>query len=396
LVRKWKKWQNPDNDKEKRLKAIINSVKAYIVRLNFRRDYNMIKMEEYIKLSGDLIERNITFFKKMAKFNEMIISPPDVKVGQTPAEIVYRKHKVKLLRYIPQKETLYKTPILIVYALINRPYIVDLLPGRSIVEVLVKNGYDVYLVDWGEPTESDSKHGLHKYINFYLDKMVDKTLEIREAEKLTVLGYCMGGTMSLIYTALYREKVKNLITMATPFDCSSNEGLLFQWSKDFPAAEIEQIYGNCPGWLMASSFLLINPMKQIDKGFDFHNGILNPSFVELFLAMEKWLRDIIDLPGRLYTEIIEDWFQKNLLMENKFVLGNKKVDFKKITCPYLNLVADEDTSIPPSSSIVIGDKIGSRDKTLMTSPVGHIGLSVSGKALKKLWPEVVDWLRERS
>lgn len=356
----------------------------------------MINIKDCIKLPGDMIERNTTFFKKMIKFNEMVMSPPDVKVGQTPSEIVYRKHKLKLLRYIPQRKNLHKTPILITYALINKPYIVDLLPKRSIVEVLVKGGYDVYLIDWGVPTESDSKKGLDEFINFYLDKMVDKTLKISGSEKLTILGYCMGGTMSLIYTALHTEKVKNLITMTTPFDCSSNEGLLFQWSKDFPAAEVEQIYGNCPGWLMASSFLLINPMKQIDKGLDFYNGILNPSFVELFLAMEKWLRDIIDLPGKLYTEIIGDWFQKNLLMENKFVLGNKKVDFRKITCPYLNLVADQDTSIPPSSSIVIGDKTGSRDKTLMTSPVGHIGLSVSGTALKKLWPKVVEWLNERS
>ena len=290
----------------------------------------MITMD-FFKLPQQIMETNSDFIKKMFKFNEMLVSPPEVKVGQTPGEIVYRKHKTKLIRYKTVKKNIYQTPILISYALVNKPYIVDLLPGRSVVEVLVNKGFDVFLIDWGEPTVSDSKLGLDEYVNFYLDRMVEKTKEITDSEKITLLGYCMGGTMSLMYTALHQENIQNLITMTTPFDCSKDDGLLFQWSKEFPASEVAEIYGICPGWLLGSSFVLLNPMKHMDNAVNFYKGMLNPSFVDLFLAMEKWLKETIDLSGKVYTEVIEDWFQKNLLMKNEIVLGDKKVDFKEIT-----------------------------------------------------------------
>jgi len=335
----------------------------------------MIKMADCLKASQEIMEKNTDFLKKLLKCNEMIISPPEVKVGQTPGEIVYRKHKTKLIRYKPVKKNLFETPILISYALVNKPYIVDLLPGRSIVEILVNNGFDVFLIDWGEPTVIDSKLGLDEYVNFYMHRMVEQTKKLTGSEKITLLGYCMGGTMSLMYTALHQENIQNLITMTTPFDCSKNDGLLFQWSKEFPASEVGEIYGVCPGWLLGSSFVLLNPMKQMDKALNFYKGMLNPSFVDLFLAMEKWLQDTIDLSAKVYTEVIEDWFQKNLLMKNEIVLGDQKVDFKKITCSYLNLVAEQDSTIPPEASTIIGDHISSKDKKLLTAPVGHIGLS---------------------
>jgi len=347
-------------------------------------------------LQEEYVDKYTEFFKKVMKFNQLLLSPPDIKTGQTPCEVVYRKHKIKLIRYRPVADNLYRTPVVIAYALINKPYIMDLLPGRSVVEILIKSGFDVYLIDWGSPTDSDRHNDLNRYINFYMDRMVDKTLELSGAEKTSLLGYCMGGTMSLMYTALHQEKIENLITMTTPFDCSKNEGLLFKWSKEFPAHEVEKIYGNCPGWLLGSSFALLKPMGPLDKAYGLFQGVLDDRYVELFIAMEKWLFDTIDLSGRVYTEVLRDWFQENLLIKNQIILGDDKVDFRKITCPYLNLVAEEDTSIPPSSSVMIGDYISSKDKELLTAPVGHIGLSVSGKSLKKLWPKVAEWLSERS
>jgi len=355
----------------------------------------MLTLEEGMKLQKDIVERSDDFLKRMTKFYELIISPPDIKVGQTPSEVVYRKHKIKLLRYV-QKQPIYKTPILITYALVNKPYILDLLPGRSVVEVLVSKGFDVYLIDWGTPTDSDKCNGLDKYVNFYMDKIVDKVIEISESDQVNLLGYCMGGTMSLLYTALHPEKIKNLIVMATPFDTTKDDGLLFKWSKEFPIEEVEERFGNCPGWFLGSSFSMLNPMDRMDKVISFYKGILNENCVELFLAMEKWLGDTIDVPGRAYTEFIKGCFQDHLLVKNQFVVGDEKVDLRKIECPFLNLVALEDTSVPPSASLGIGDRILSRDKEIMTANAGHIGLSVSGKSLKTLWPKVTAWIGQRS
>ncbi|MEQ8191238.1 MAG: class III poly(R)-hydroxyalkanoic acid synthase subunit PhaC [Candidatus Eremiobacterota bacterium] len=360
--------------------------------------FNMIMsfMEEVMNTQKDIVEKTSDNVRRFVRFNELLLSPPDIKVGQTPSQIVYRKHKVKLIRYSPVREQIYKTPVLISYALVNKPYIVDLLPGRSIVEVLVNSGFDVYLIDWGTPTDSDSKNGLDTYINFYLDRMVDKVREISVSDKITLLGYCMGGTFSLLYTALHQEKIKNLILMATPFDCSKDEGILFKWAREMPVHEIAEKYGNCPGWLLASSFLALNPLGTLDKVTGFFKGVEDDKFVELFLAMEKWINDTVDVPGRAYTEFMTYCFQQNLLPQNRFVLGDKKVDLKKIKCPFLNIVAEQDTSVPPSSSLPVGEHISSKDKELLTTPAGHIGLSVSGKALKKLWPKAVEWMAKRS
>jgi polyhydroxyalkanoate synthase subunit PhaC len=333
---------------------------------------------------------------KMAKMGDLLVNPPDIRTGQTPHDIIYRKHKVKLLHYRPTAERVYETPLLITYAMVNKPYIMDLLPHRSIIQVLLARGFDVFLIDWGTPTESDSDKGLNIYIDVYMKAMVDKVLESTGAPRLTLMGYCMGGTFSLIYTALNQQKIRNLVLMATPFDCSTDDGLLFQWAKDMPVEEIAETYGNCPGWLLAASFLALNPMNAMDKAMGFYKGVRDNSFVELFMAMEKWINDTVPVPGQAYTEFMKWCFQENRLFENDFELSGKKADLKRITCPFLNLIAEEDTSVPPASSRAIAGHLSSTDSELLSCKVGHIGLAVSGKAFKTLWPRAGDWIAARS
>jgi len=356
----------------------------------------MVTFEESMKIQKDIMDQAADFMKKASKGAKMMAQPPNVKVGQTPHEIVYRKHKAKLIRYAPMTEKVYETPILITYALVNKPYVMDLLPGRSVVEVLVKAGFQVFMLDWGEPTMSDSKKGLDVYINTYIDKMVDKVCELTGSEQVNLLGYCMGGTMAMMYTALHPDKVKNLATMASPFSNEINEGLLFEWTREFPIEELVERYGNVPGWYLNMSFGLLKPLDKMDKALNFYNGILDDGFTELFLAMERWSADSIDVPGQAYLQFVKAVFQENTLVSNTFHIAGKHVDMKNIRCPYLNMVALKDTLVPPDSSLKIGEYTGSEDYKLLTCDTGHIGLSVSGKALKKTWGEAVQWLGERS
>jgi polyhydroxyalkanoate synthase subunit PhaC len=348
------------------------------------------------KLMQDVFSTMENAFDKFEKLKNMIITPPEVKVGQTPHETVFWKYNVRLQKYPARGGRRFETPIVITYALVNKPYIMDLLPGRSIIEGLVSAGFDVYLIDWGEPTWGDRDKGMDYYVNTYIDTMVKKVIELSGAEDVNLLGYCMGGTLSLIYTALNPEMIRNLILLATPFDSSSDEGILFKWAKEMKLEEIAETYGNCPGSLLAGSFAMLNPLSTLDKAIGFVKGIDNKSFVELFLAMEKWINDVVDVPGRMYTDFMKTIFQQNLLVKNQLILAGKHVELKNIECPFLNLVADQDTSVPPSSSLGIGDALSSKDKALLTVPAGHIGLAVSGKAQKKLWPEAAKWIAGRS
>ncbi len=352
--------------------------------------------DEAVSLQVEVIDRTSDFIQKMMKWNRMLLSPLPVETGLTPHKTVYRKHKTKLLRYAPSGEKVHSTPIVIAFALVNKPYVLDLIPRRSVIEFLVSRGFDVYLVDWGVPSDCDSDKGLDLYVNYYLDRMVDCARKISKSKKVTLMGYCMGGTMSLMYTALHQEKIKNLVLMATPFDFSSNDGVLYQWSKDFPVDELTGIYGNCPGWYLNLSFAALHPTGMMDKAVNFYKNMMDDEFLRLFLAMEKWSADAQPVPGRAYGEFIKYGFQQNLLMKNQFPLGDKVVDLGRITCPLLNLIADRDNLVPPSSSQEIADYVSCTDTETIRCETGHIGLSVSGKSLGTLWPQASLWLEKRS
>jgi polyhydroxyalkanoate synthase subunit PhaC len=356
----------------------------------------MQQLQNSLRIQLDSLDKTADFVRKMTKINDIFMSPPEIKTGQTPSEVVFRKHKVSLNRYKPVSDKVYKTPILIVFALVNKPYILDLIPGKSVVELLVNAGFDVFMVDWGTPGRYESTLGFDEYINFYMDKMVEQTRKISGSEDVSLLGYCMGGAMSIMYSALFPQKIKNLALMATPFDFTGEEGILYKWSKDFPVDELIEMYGNCPGWYLNLSFAAMKPLDRIDKALNFYSNVENDNFVNLFLAMEKWAGDTKPVAGKAYAEFIKGCFQQNKLMENRFMVGDKPVNIKNITCPVLNIVADEDTLVPPSSSLGIADYTASDDKKLMTCKTGHIGLSVSGKALNQLWPRAIEWLARRS
>ena len=353
-------------------------------------------LENAFKLQIDTLNLASDFYEKTIKFSEMIKNPPQVKTGQTPSEVVYRKHRMKLLHYKPASDKPYKTPLLVVFAMVNKPYILDLVPGKSVIEFLVNKGFDVYMLDWGDPTTIDNNKGLDEYINNYFDRAVDWILKNTGVSKLSLFGYCMGGTMSLMYAALHKEKIKNLITMATPFDFTRQDGILFQWSKNFNFDELVETYGCCPGWYLNLSFAGLNPMSPFDKSLSFFKKLKDDKFVNLFLAMEKWASDSRSVPGKAFLEFMQGCYQKNLMIQNKFPIGDKTVDIKKLDCSFLNILGDNDNLVPPTSSENIGEYMSSKDKETLRCKTGHIGLSVSGKAYKNLWPRVAEWLAKRS
>ena len=287
-----------------------------------------------------------------------------------------------------------------IFALVNRPYILDLKPGRSVVEVLLRGGIDVYLIDWGIPGDEDRKLNLDFYINRYIRNVVDKVKKISGSDKLSILGYCMGGTMSIMYTALHPEDVKNLIVMTTGIDFkASKNGLLNPWGDKsyFNVDKFVEAYGNAPVEFLQSVFLFMKPIENlVTKYVTFYEKLDDKKLVENFLAMEKWLNDNIPVPGEVFREFIKYCYQENLLVQNKLKIKGRLVDLKKIECPVLNLIAEKDHLVPPATSIILEDLISSKDKETIVFPTGHIGLSVSSKSLKELWPRVAKWLAKRS
>ncbi|MCA9198739.1 MAG: class III poly(R)-hydroxyalkanoic acid synthase subunit PhaC [Planctomycetales bacterium] len=320
-------------------------------------------------------------------------------VATTAHDVVYEKDALKLNHYRRETPAVVQEPVLVVYALVNRPYILDLQPDRSVVRRLLDNGLDVYLIDWGVPTAADQSLTLNDYVNGSLRKVVDEVCERSGTTNVNILGYCMGGTLSTLYTTQFPERVKNLSLMAAPIDFSDQESLLHIWTKEqyFDVDRMIDAYGNCPATFLQSTFQLMKPVQNfIEKYTGFADNMHNEKFLENFFAMEKWTNDNIPVAGETFREFVKCFYQRNQLVKGEFSLGGKPVDLKRIECPLLLLAAEFDHLVRPQSTYGIISHVGSKDIEKKEIHAGHVGLAVSSKAHKTFWPEVAQWYVQRS
>ena len=323
----------------------------------------------------------------------------DVRVATTPHDVVYEEDSLKLLRYRNEHSIDFAEPVLVCFALVNRPYILDLQPDRSVVRQLLKRGFDVYLIDWGIPTAADRTLRLHDYVCGFMKNVADFVCNHSNSPKLNLLGYCMGGTMSAMYTALRPEQVKNLILMAAPIDFSGEECLLNVWTREeyFDVDGLIDAFGNCPGSFLQSSFQMMKPVQNyFEKYVGFVEKMDSDDFLENYFAMERWANDNIPVAGETFREFVKHLYQENQLVKGEFRLHDKPVKLENITCPLLTLVAEHDHLVPPSSTLAIKDHVSSKFVHHMSINAGHIGLAVSSKAHGQLWPDAAMWIADHS
>ena len=318
------------------------------------------------------------------------------EVAHTDSEVVYEENKLELHRYAPDSVE-HGTPILIVYALVNRPYILDLQPDRSVIRRLLEAGYEVYLVKWGEPSRLDTALGLSDYVCRYLDNCVDAVCEQSGVEDVHLLGYCMGGTMAIMYAALFGERVRTLGLMATPIVFEDTGGILERWASHYDPDLAVETYGNLPAELLALEFSLMEPVENyVTKYIRLYENIEDEAFVENFARMEQWIWDGADVAGEAFRAFVSEVYKENQLVANEVTLDGDRVDLGAIDAPVLQIVGQYDHIVPAASSTPFNDLVGSEDERLIEFPAGHIGISVSSKAHDRLWPEVCDWYAARS
>lgn len=324
----------------------------------------------------------------------------DIQIGTAPKQAVYHEDKLVLYRYEPVVKNPLAPPLLISYALVNRPYMVDLQEDRSIVRNLLKLGIDVYLIDWGYPGPTERWLTLDDYINGYLDNCVDAICQQQGIDQVNLLGICQGGTFSLCYTALHPEKVKNLITMVTPVDFhvkgAAGCGLLNSWVQGMNPDAMVETFGNIPGDFMNYGYLMLRPFAlNLGKYIDLPEIANNETKLLNFLRMEKWIFDSPDQAGEAWRQFVQDFYQGNKLIKGEVEIGGQRVDLEKITMPVLNLYAEQDHLVPPSSTLALETFVGAKDYTTHAFPTGHIGMYVSGKVQKDLPPLIANWLKAR-
>ncbi len=318
-------------------------------------------------------------------------------INKTPKDLVFQIDKVQLYHYKPIVKNPNRIPVLVVYALMNKQYIMDIQQDKSFVKKLLELGLDLYIIDWGYPTAEDKYLTTEDYIEEYLGAAIDYIRKAHDIPQINLLGKCQGGTFCAIYASMYPEKVKNLVTVAAPFEFDIQDGLLFKWSKSMDVDLLVDAYGVLPGDFLNNTFIMLSPYNlAIGKYINIVNSFDDPKALGEFLRMEKWLFDCPDQAGENYRTWMKDLWQENKLVKGEFYLGEKRIDLKNITMPLLNIYGTKDNLIPASSSIPLNRLVSSKDQESASFPVGHAGIVASSLSQKEIAPKIADWLKERS
>ena len=321
----------------------------------------------------------------------------EVDIATTPKDVVYTEDKMQIYHYKPVVPKPHATPVLVVYALVNKQYMLDIQESRSVVKKWLEDGLDVYMIDWGYPSSVDKFLDMEDYIDGYLNNAVDFVCERHKLKAINLLGICQGGTMSVVYTALYPQKIKNLVTFVMPFNFDVDEGLLFKWSKTMDIdAMVDSEGGLYSGVNMNVGYNMLKPFElSYDKYIYFIDKLDDKEAVTDFVRMETWIYDSPNQAGPMLKNFVKDFYKDNKLFKNEYMLGGRKADLQNITMPVLCLLALKDHLVTPASTRPFIEAIPSKDKELIEYPVGHIGMFVSSRAQKEIGPAVSKWLKAR-
>jgi polyhydroxyalkanoate synthase len=260
----------------------------------------------------------------------------------TPSRIAYEGGKLRLRHYAPV-EPAHSTPILFVYALTKRAFVLDLAPGRSVVESLARQGFHIYLTDWIAPASSDSWRGLDAYVNEDLLNAVHVIAAERETSQVSIIGYCLGALLGVIYTALHPRHVRNLVALTVPLEMSATAMLVPTWLSAQTVELITALYGNCPAWVFSalSSARLMTRMEQ------FRAEICGrEERSEVFDRFLHWIDSDVPLAGQLFREVAIEIFAQNRLVRGELAVGGELINLRRIICPLLNVLARFDELVP--------------------------------------------------
>ena len=339
--------------------------------------------------------------EKASKFNRLATT--EAKIAQTPKELIWTLNKAKLYRYVPvvPEAERKRIPLLMVFAIMNRPHVLDLRPGHSFVEYMLTKGYDLYLLDWGAPGPEDQSLTFDDYALEYLPRAIRKFKSVAETEEFSMLGWCLGALITTIYACLRPDDgLKNLILLTAPLDFEDKTSCGFsRWTshESFNADIIAEKLGNVPGEMIDTGAKMLKPIENyLGSYLMLWDNIEDPRTVEAWHAMNTWVRDTIPMAGSAYQQLINQFYKENRLMEGKLVIRGESAKLSNLTANLLNVIAESDHITPPCQSERVLELVGSPDKEVFRVRGGHIGIMAGRGAEKSTWPHIESWLASRS
>ena len=319
-------------------------------------------------------------------------------LGSTPKDILHSRGTMQLYHYRPLSDEIYRVPILIVMATTNRGYILDMVPGQSFVEFLSKRGYDVYMLDWNAPKPEEKSLGMENYVLDFIPDAVRRAQEDSGIEDVTVIGYCFGGVLSLLYGSIFNDgPMKNLICFTTSVDFDQMKLFAnFADRRHFDVDHLVDSVGNMPPELILQSFEMLRPASRAVGLLQLWENIWNDEFVKSFRMFDRWATDILPLAGEYFRTITKDLMWDNKLLNDTMTVGGRPARLAEIRVPILHAVAEHDHIVPYNAAKHLIAKVGSTDKEEVILKGGHVSLIAGPNAARRLWPKLDSWLAGRS
>jgi len=336
--------------------------------------------------------------ERIRKGIDILLARDEPPVGVTPKDVIYSHGTLKLYHYRPMTDEVYRVPVVFVMSLVSKPWILDLTFGQSFIQYMLAQGFDVFMIDWGIPRPEDSRLRFEDYVQDFMPRSFEHVQKATGEEDFSILGYCMGGMLALMYAAINPDApLKNLVTAATPVDMNGM-GLFQKWQnpKYFDVDRLVDTLGNIPPEMMLRSFELLRPMDRLGGYIRLIDNLWDPMFVFGFRIMYKWTNEQIPFPGETYRQFTKELMWENKLMTGQLNLAGKRVDLSNVKIPVLNAMAQHDHIAPYAATSPLSSLIGSEDKEDITVKGGHVSLVAGKNAVGRLWPKVADWLAQRS
>jgi polyhydroxyalkanoate synthase subunit PhaC len=316
------------------------------------------------------------------------LGTPKTAVAPTPASIVWEQLPVRLYRY--SGATRHKEPILLVHAVISRPWILDLAPERSFVEFLKDRGFDVFLLDWGDPGPEESRKGLSAYTDALM-RAEHEVLSKSGASRVHLVGYCLGGTLSLARAAARDHgHIGSLTLLATPVDFTVPSGLQpFISHRLFKPVYFLDGSSCVPASAIRESMHVLRP-QALKTVIGAWRRRKDQAFRRVYDPLARWVWEQRRLPGQLYFDLV-DLFRTNSLLEGRLVVSGEMTRLESIEAPILALIAERDHIIPSGSAHILST-IDNLDLTVVNAASGHVSMVSGATARETTWPQIERWL----
>lgn len=318
-------------------------------------------------------------------------------VAQTPNAQIAQLGATRLLRYLPVRPIRYSRPVLLCPSLINRHYILDLKEEVSVVQMLLRAGHEVYVIDWGDPGHEEMSMRLADFITMRLRPLIDAVRDHTGSDDLHIIGHCLGGTLATMLASVDDEGIASLVNLTVPVDFK-DDGMLAAWAK-MPFLDVRaltEVVGHVPSWLTQPAFMWLRPIGQPIKWLRLYQKLGNENFVEFFRCMETWINDGVDVPRYFFVDLVEKLYRDNGFVTGAMKIAGRTVRLSRVRVPVLTICAQDDHIVSPDSGLAGHEAYASPDKRSEIFPGGHLGVVVGGLARRNLWPILTEWLEAHS